>query len=104
MPSLAGFRGFGRIVIGKDLFHQFKLHQVFQVNTDLRPRKIRMQVQLAIDVIAQSEEGVTLIGICNWEKNIMSYADYEWLLFCAEKAKLRAEGIVVRDHLLYFSS
>lgn len=46
-----------------------------------------------IDVIAQSEEGVTLIGICNWEKNIMSYADYEWLLFCAEKAKLRADYI-----------
>ncbi len=46
-----------------------------------------------IDVIAQSEEGVTLIGICNWEKNIISYADYEWLLFCAEKAKLRADYI-----------
>lgn len=46
-----------------------------------------------IDVIVQDEEGKTVIGICNWEKNIMSYEDYEWLLFCAEKAKLRADYI-----------
>ena len=46
-----------------------------------------------IDVIAQDAEGKTIIGVCNWEKNIMSYADYEWLLFCAEKAKIRADYI-----------
>lgn len=46
-----------------------------------------------IDVIAQNEEGETIIGICNWEKPIMRYDDYEWLLFCAEKAKLRADYV-----------
>lgn len=46
-----------------------------------------------IDVIVQDEEERTIIGVCNWEKNIMRYDDYEWLLFCAEKAKLRADYI-----------
>lgn len=46
-----------------------------------------------IDIIAQSENGETLIGLCNWEKNLMRYDDYEWLLFCAEKAKIRADYI-----------
>lgn len=46
-----------------------------------------------IDVIVQDEEGRTIIGVCNWEKNIMRYDDYEWLLFCAEKARLRVDYI-----------
>lgn len=46
-----------------------------------------------IDIIAQSEEGKTIIGLCNFEKPIMPYEDYEWLLFCAEKAKLRADYV-----------
>ena len=46
-----------------------------------------------IDIIAQSEEGETLIGVCNFEKPMMRYDDYEWLLFCAEKAKLKADYI-----------
>lgn len=46
-----------------------------------------------IDLIAQDEEGKTLIGICNWDKPMMRYDDYEWLLFCAEKAKIRADYI-----------
>lgn len=51
-----------------------------------------------IDIIAKSEEGKTIIGICNFEKPMMRYDDYEWLLFCAEKAKLRA------DYIYLFSS
>lgn len=47
----------------------------------------------AIDVVAQSKTGETLVGICCWDKPLMCYADYEWLLFCAEKAKLRADYI-----------
>ena len=49
--------------------------------------------QGTIDVIAQNEEGKTIIGICNWDKPIMRYDDYEWLLFCAKKAKLRADYV-----------
>ena len=44
-----------------------------------------------IDIIAKSEEGKTIIGLCNFEKLLMRYDDYEWLLFCAEKAKLRVD-------------
>ncbi len=46
-----------------------------------------------IDIIAQSREGETIAGICCWDKPLMRYADYEWLLFCAEKAKLRVDYI-----------
>lgn len=51
-----------------------------------------------IDIAAQDEEGHTLICLCNWEKPVMLYEDYEWLLFCAEKAKLPA------DHIYLFSA
>lgn len=46
-----------------------------------------------IDIVAQSEEGETILGICNWEKPVMRYDDYEWFLFCAEKARLTADYI-----------
>lgn len=51
-----------------------------------------------IDVIARGEQGETIIGLCNFEKPMMRYDDYEWLLFCAEKAKLNA------DYVYLFSS
>ena len=44
-------------------------------------------------MIAQNENGETIVGICNWDKPMMRYDDYEWLLFCAEKAKLRTDYI-----------
>lgn len=47
----------------------------------------------SIDVIAQDEAGKTIVGICNWDRPMMRYEDYEWLLFCVEKAKLRADYI-----------
>ncbi len=50
-----------------------------------------------IDIVAQDEKGNTLIGLCNWDKPMMTYDDYEWLIFCAEKAKLRP------DHIYLFS-
>lgn len=46
-----------------------------------------------IDIIAQNEKGETIVGICNWDKPMMRYDDYEWLLFCAEKAKIRADYV-----------
>ncbi|RKI90069.1 ATP-binding protein [Parablautia intestinalis] len=46
-----------------------------------------------IDVVAQDESGKTIVGICSWEKPIVRYDDYEWLLFCAEKAKLQTDYV-----------
>ena len=46
----------------------------------------------ALDIIAQDEEGRTLIGLCNWEKP-MTYEDYEKLLLYAKKAKISADYI-----------
>ncbi len=46
-----------------------------------------------IDVVAQGEGEKTLISVCNWERPVMRYDDYEWLLFCAEKAKLKADYV-----------
>lgn len=46
-----------------------------------------------IDMIAQDEEGRTLIALCNWEKPMMTYSDYEWVLSCAEKAKIDVDYV-----------
>lgn len=46
-----------------------------------------------IDVIAQNEDGQTLIGICSYERAAMPFEDYEWLLFCAKKARIRTDFI-----------
>lgn len=46
-----------------------------------------------IDIIAQNGNGETILGICNWDKPVMCYDDYEKLLFCAEKARLRADYV-----------
>ena len=46
-----------------------------------------------IDIVAQDEEGHTLVGMCSWERSLMAYNDYEWLLFCVEKAKLNVDYI-----------
>lgn len=46
-----------------------------------------------IDVIAQSEEGNTLIALCNWEKPMMTYEDYQWIMNCAKQARIDADYI-----------
>lgn len=46
-----------------------------------------------IDFIGQDEKDHTLIALCNYDKPMMTYDDYEWLLFCAEKAKLEPDYI-----------
>ena len=33
-------------IIGENLFHQFQLHQVFQINADLGPGEFRVQIQV----------------------------------------------------------
>lgn len=46
-----------------------------------------------IDVIAQDADGRTLIALCNWEKPMMTYEDYEWVISCAGKARINADYI-----------
>lgn len=46
-----------------------------------------------IDIVAQSEEGETLLAVCQCEREKFPYEDYEWLLFLADQAKLRADHI-----------
>lgn len=46
-----------------------------------------------IDVVAQNEEGETIVGLCNWDSPMMRYDDYEWLLFCARKAQIRTDYV-----------
>lgn len=46
-----------------------------------------------IDVIMKGANEETIIGLCNFERPMMGYDDYEWLLFCAEKAMLKADYI-----------
>jgi len=46
-----------------------------------------------IDIVARDNNGRTIIGLCNWEKPIMKYEDYEWLLFCAKQAKLPVDYV-----------
>ena len=46
-----------------------------------------------IDVIAQNEEGKTIVSICNWDKPLMRYDDYEWLLFCCKEAKIHVDYV-----------
>lgn len=46
-----------------------------------------------IDFIAQSSEGETLLAVCQCEREKFPYEDYEWLLFLAKQAKLRADHI-----------
>lgn len=46
-----------------------------------------------IDIIAQNENGETMVAICSYDRPVMRYDDYEWLLFCAEKAKIRTDYV-----------
>lgn len=46
-----------------------------------------------IDIIMKGANEETIIGLCNFERPMMGYDDYEWLLFCAEKAMLKADYI-----------
>lgn len=44
-----------------------------------------------IPIIAENENGEIIIGMCSYDNKIMTYSDYEWLLFCATKAKINAK-------------
>ncbi len=46
-----------------------------------------------IDLVAQDKAGKTILGLCNWNRPLMGYENYEQFLLCAEKAKLRTDYI-----------
>lgn len=46
-----------------------------------------------IDIVAQDCENKTLIAMCNYENPVMTYDDYEWLIFLTKKAKLKPDFI-----------
>lgn len=50
-----------------------------------------------IDIVGKSESGVTITGLCAWEKDVMTFEDFEWLQFCLSQAKLPS------DHYYLFS-
>ena len=43
------------------------------------------------------EDGQNIAGICCWEKDVLTYEDYEWLMFCLKQAKVSS------DHIYLFS-
>jgi len=49
----------------------------------------------SIDVVAFNSEGKALIGMCNYDKNLTTKDDYDWLIFLAKKAKLDVEQTVL---------
>lgn len=51
-----------------------------------------------IDIVAEDETGKILLGICNFEKPIMEYEDYEWLLYSMKQAKVHADFIYLFSH------
>ncbi len=48
-----------------------------------------------IDIVAYNEEGMASLGICNFDKPMFTYEDYEWLMFCADKAQLPTDEVFV---------
>lgn len=48
-----------------------------------------------IDFMLEDDEENMLAGICNWDKNVMSYEDYEWFLFNQDQAKIQADYVIL---------
>lgn len=44
-----------------------------------------------IDIVCKDSNEHTLIGMCEFEKDIMTFEDFEWLEFCVKQAKLKAD-------------
>lgn len=48
-----------------------------------------------IDFIFQDEDEEILAGICNWEKEMVMYEDYQLFMECQESAKVKAEYVIL---------
>lgn len=51
-----------------------------------------------IDFVCKDSEGKILVAMCNWDKPMMRYSDYEKLIYCCKQAK------VVPDYYYLFST
>ena len=52
-------------------------------------------VFLFIDFIFKDDEEEILAGICNWEKEMMMFDEYQLFMECQESAKIKAEYVVL---------
>ena len=62
---------------------------------NFQPKKIGEWIGKSgiIDIVAEDEAGKIMVGLCNFEKPIMEYEDYEWLNFSMKQAKVTADFI-----------
>ena len=47
-----------------------------------------------LDIVAEDTKGILTIAFCSYAKQVV-YEDYEWLLFCASKAKIRPGKVIL---------
>ena len=69
------------------------LNQMGKLNFRYNQRGVWVGKVGTIDTVATDDEGRTLVALCNWENPVMTYADYEWLMFCVKQAKLDVNEI-----------
>lgn len=46
-----------------------------------------------IDFVCRDSMNHVLIALCNWEKPMMRFDDYEWLMYCCKQAKIKPDYI-----------
>lgn len=46
-----------------------------------------------IDIVGTDENGENILGLCVFDKPMMSYDDYEWLVYCAKRARLKYDYV-----------
>lgn len=46
-----------------------------------------------IDIVGTNEAGKNILAACIYDKAMFTYEDYEWLMYCADKAKLTADYV-----------
>jgi len=46
-----------------------------------------------IDFVCRDANNHVLIAFCNWEKPMMRFEDYEWLMYCCKQAKIKPDYI-----------
>lgn len=46
-----------------------------------------------IDFVCRDANNHILIALCNWEKPMMRFDDYEWLIYCAKQAKIKPDYV-----------
>ncbi len=46
-----------------------------------------------IDILASANDGRIIAGVCCWDKDTVTFEDFEWLEFCLKQAKVSADYI-----------